>query len=538
MVGNGVIFRQQQKKHSPNAQKNMENTTKNILIATMLAMTTACTQPTAEHHPQFEPTQTSLREYDCPEWFRDAKFGIWAHWGPQSVPMQGDWYARAMYEPHNNRPYKKDIYEYHVKNYGHPSEFGYKDIIPLWKAEKFDPESLMKLYKRAGAKYFVSMGVHHDNFDLWDSKYNRWNAADMGPKRDIVKAWADAAKAEGLYFGVSEHLSAAYDWWQANKAADTEGDKAGVPYDGADPKNWDLYFDKKHDNKHEWTPNNGMFAQLWYARMSDLIQNYEFDILYTDGALPFGDYGMMMLSDFYNKNLADNRGTLDAVYLAKPGRHNKGWATFDGEMCVEDRERGGLTNISKTPWQTDTSIGDWFYNENYVNKDSGTMYRTPFWVLTTLIDIVSKNGNMLLNVLQRPDGTIDAEVVDLLNTIGEWFDVNGEAIFASRPWTVFGEGPQLRGDKADWQEDFTYTPNDIRYTQDKKGQTVYAATMGIPTEDIRMKEIGRIAQHVKSVALIGSDQKLNWKVDSEGLSIALPNLDDCNTLPVFKISLK
>ncbi|MFI3306218.1 MAG: alpha-L-fucosidase [Rikenellaceae bacterium] len=507
-------------------------------LLTLIALAAVSTSVGAKEPTTFEPNNTSLKQYECPAWFQDAKFGIWAHWGPQSVPMQGDWYARAMYEPDNIKNYKKDIYEYHIKHYGHPSEFGYKDIIPLWKAEKFDPEALMKLYKSAGAKYFVSMGVHHDNFDLWDSKYNRWNAANMGPKRDIVKAWSEAAKSEGLYFGISEHLSAGYSWWQANKSADAEGPMKGVAYDGADPKNWDLYYAQAVQTHKEWTPTNGMFAQLWYARMSDLIENYEFDLLYSDGALPFGNYGEMMLSDFYNKNIKDNKGKLDAVYLAKPGRASSGWAMFDADICVEDRERGGLADISATPWQTDTSIGDWFYNENWVSKDSGSMYRKPFWVLTTLVDIVSKNGNLLLNVLQRPDGSVDEEVVELLNTVGEWLDVNGEAIYSSRPWVVFGEGPQQRGEKSDWQEDFEYTPQDIRYTQDKKHQNIYATAMGMPNSTINMKEIGRVAESVKSVTLLGSKEKLTWEVSDKGLTINLPNLENCNTLPVFKISLK
>src|SRR5512134_3363061 len=183
----------------------------------------------------FQPTVASLKQYQYPDWFRDAKFGIWAHWGPQPVPMDGDWYARGMYEPGNKH------YKYHLEHYGHPSEFGYKDIIPLWKAEKWDPDRLMALYKRAGAKYFVSMGSHHDNFFLWNSKLHRWNSVNMGPKRDVVGDWQKAAKNQGLYFGVSEHLGASFTWFQASHRADRSGPKAGVPYDGANSNYWDLY---------------------------------------------------------------------------------------------------------------------------------------------------------------------------------------------------------------------------------------------------------------------------------------------------------
>src|SRR5436305_3926786 len=173
----------------------------------------------------FQPTMDSLTHYHCPDWFRDAKFGIWAHWGPQAVPMDGDWYARQMYQQGHAQ------YRDHLEHYGHPSTNGYKDIIPLWKAEKWDPDSLMALYKKAGARYFVSMGSHHDNFDLWDSKYHRWNAVNMGPKRDVVGTWQKAAKKQGLRFGVSEHLGASFTWFQPSHGSDKTGPLAGAPYD-------------------------------------------------------------------------------------------------------------------------------------------------------------------------------------------------------------------------------------------------------------------------------------------------------------------
>ncbi len=484
---------------------------------------------------KFENTMESLHQYECPEWFRDAKFGIWAHWGPQSVPMQGDWYARAMYEPNNKNRYKKDVYDYHVKHYGHPSEFGFKDIIPLWKAEKFDPDALMKLYKEAGAKYFVSIATHHDNFDLWDSKYTRWNAVDMGPKRDIVGEWQEAAKKYKIKFGVSEHLSASYGWWQANKKADAEGDKKGVAYDGADPRYWDLYHSKTTAKHERWVTENGMFAQLWFARMSDLLENYKPDLLYSDAALPFGDYGVELIANYFNTDIEKNKGKLEAVYQSKPARHGNGWEVYDAEIGVEDRERGGLKEIGKRPWQTDTSIGDWFYNENYVNEDTGTMYRSPYWVISTLVDVVSKNGNMLLNVLQRPDGSIDQEVVELLESVGRWTSINGEAIYATRPWVIFGEGIQVREGESDWKEDFVYTEKDIRYTRDKNDKYLYATIMAMPTEDIVMREVAKSGRKIKSVKLFGSKEKISWTQSADKVTISLPNLDGCEIIPVFKI---
>ncbi|HEX5242151.1 MAG TPA: alpha-L-fucosidase, partial [Tepidisphaeraceae bacterium] len=207
-----------------------------LAVAAPMVMSTAKrTFAQAEAQGQFEPTAESLQKYECPQWFRDAKFGIWAHWGPQAVPGMGDWYARKLYQQGGAD------YKYQVENYGHPSKVGYKDIIPLWKAEKWEPDRLMELYKKAGARYFVAQAVHHDNFDNWDSKYHKWNAVKMGPQKDVVGLWREAALKQGLRFGVSEHLGASYTWFQDSHGADKTGPLAGVPYDGADPKWEDLY---------------------------------------------------------------------------------------------------------------------------------------------------------------------------------------------------------------------------------------------------------------------------------------------------------
>jgi len=304
-----------------------------------------CSSNTKKAVVYFEPTVESLKKYECPEWFRDAKFGIWSHWGPQSVPMVGDWYAKNMYV----KGARRDQYNYHVANYGHPSEFGFKDIIPLWKAEKFDPDRLMKLYKAAGARYFVSMGVHHDNFDLWNSKHQKWNAVNMGPKRDIVGEWQKAAKKEGLKFGVSEHLAASYSWFQTSHGSDTEGPLAGVPYDGANPKWQDLYHTNADSSDTKWYTNNHDFHEIWLTRMTDLIDNYDFDLLYSDGALPFGEKGLKMLSHFYNVNMAKNNGKLEAVYNLKDASKDIGVGAYFEGIGVQDVERGGLSEIKSVP---------------------------------------------------------------------------------------------------------------------------------------------------------------------------------------------
>jgi alpha-L-fucosidase len=489
---------------------------------TPLLVAVACTAA-AEDLPKvpgpFDSSQDSLTQYECPDWFRDAKFGIWSHWGPQSVPMAGDWYAKHLYTENNHR----GDYEHHLKNYGHPSEKGWKDILPLWKAEKFDPESLMKLYKAAGAKYFVSMAVHHDNFDLWDSKTHKWNAVKMGPKRDIVGDWQKAAKAEGLPFGVSEHLAASFWWWQDNKGADTKGEFAGVPYDGNDPAYEDLYHwkaDPADDSR--WYTSDKRWHQIWFNRISDLVSTYKPDLLYSDGGLPFGETGRTLVSNYYNQNIADNGGKLEAVYNCKQ-RDNQSNAEFIPGSYTQDMERGLLPGINPLPWQTDTSIGDWFYNKDYKNKDTGTMYRSPEWVIRTLVDIVSKNGNLLLNVIQKPDGSIDPEVETLLADVGTWMKMNGDAIYGTRPWTKFGEGPSIKSmNGGDFKEDFKFTAKDIRFTT--KGDKLYAITMGIPTEDkLTIESLGLNRGTIKEVKLLGHPGDLEWTQSQFALDVKIPS---------------
>ena len=339
-----------------------------------------------------------------PTGFGDAKFGIWSHWGPNAVPGQGDWYARRMYiEGHPQ-------YIHHLENYGHPSTHGYKDIIPLWKAEKWNPEELMELYVKAGAKYFVSMASFHDNFDLWNSKFQRWNSVEMGPQRDVVGQWQAAAQKHGLRFGVSEHLSASYLWFQPSHGADKNGPLAGVPYDGADPRFAGLYQvpDRDIDETNQpWFTSNPDSHQDWARRMKDLLLTYHPDLLYTDGAMPFGEVGRDVIADFYNDNMRQNNGQLEAVYSYK----RNGLGEYIQGMGVLDIERGGLQGINPLPWQTDTSIGDWFYSENY-------LYKTTTQVIHLLADIVSKNGNLLLNVVQYADGSFATRIAPVFGGDG------------------------------------------------------------------------------------------------------------------------
>ena len=309
----------------------------------------------------FQPTRESLKAYRVPDWFRDAKFGIWAHWGPQSAAEYGDWYARRMYFQGERQ------YEYHVKTYGHPSKFGFKDIIATWKADKFDADHLMQLYKKAGAKYFCSMGVHHDNFDLWNSKYQpRWNAVASGPKKDIVGLFRKAALKQGMKFAVSEHLGFSYNWMAAAHTSDKTGPLAGVPYDGADPQYADLYHALPKDYDYSKLTPLGMslaspdsWKQLYYRRIKDLIDQYEPDMLYTDGGIMFEEYGLNLVAHLYNASAKRNKGKVESIYTSK-GRRD----CVEG-TCVMDIERGVAEGISANPWQTDTCLGTCHYDKTY-----------------------------------------------------------------------------------------------------------------------------------------------------------------------------
>ena len=424
----------------------------------------------------FKPTFASLYGFEAPVWYRDAKFGIWAHWGPQSVPMAGDWYARHMYEQGSAQ------YEHHLRTYGHPSKFGYKDICALWKAESFDPEALMDLYVQAGAKFFCAQAMHHDNFFNYNSKLNPMNSALVGPHKDICALWQSAAKKHGLPFGLSEHLARSFSWWYGNKGADTFGAWAGVPYDGNDPAYRAFYHDnycypasEKADNVPSLTSDT-RFHAYWRSVMHELIDRFEPDFLYSDSSLPFGrhwadktkqarhdedrayDVGLETVAELYNKSI-EKHGENRALYLQK----NSGKEIY--KIGVLDLERSVMNEAFPDPWNTDTCIGGWFY-------DTRAKYKSPMHIIEMLVDIVSKNGCMMLNIPQRPDGTIDEESKYILRCIGEWMRFGGEGLFFSRPWRVCGEGDAaaMKG-----EERVRYGTRDVRYTQ--KDGKLYAYLM-------------------------------------------------------------
>jgi alpha-L-fucosidase len=481
---------------------------------------------TIENGP-FQGTRESLKAYRVPEWFRDAKFGIWAHWGPQSAPEQGDWYARNMYIEGNPQ------YKWHQENFGPQSKVGFKDVIPTFRGEKFEPEHLMDLYKKAGAKYFVSMGCHHDNFDMWNSKHTRWNAANMGPKKDIVGLFRQAALKRGLKFGVSEHLWISYKWFGTSHDSDKAGQYAGVPYDGNNPKNFDLYHDLPKDYPAQFSWDDAgipdSWKQHWFDRIKDLVDNYQPDLLYTDGALPFEEYGLNLVAHLYNANAKRHGGRVEAVYNSKRKEDCEEGA------CVLDYERGLADAIAPNPWQTDTCVGNWHYKRDIKYKTSKT-------VIDMLVDIVSRNGNLLLNFPLPGSGALDSEELKILADITDWMAIHSEGIYSTRPWKIYGEGPrtQQKGTgrfNENGRKDLT--AEDVRFTV--KGKTVYAFLMGRPGTRAVVAALGTSAKtqpgKIHNVELLGHKGKIKWTQNDSGLEVELPQEAPSQLAAALKVEM-
>jgi alpha-L-fucosidase len=509
---------------------------------------------------KFEPTWKSLEQYQAPEWFRNAKFGIWAHWGPQCEPEQGDWYARHMYlegQPQNLA---------HVAKYGPPSQFGFKDVIHVWKAEKWDPDRLVALYKRVGAQYFFALANHHDNLDLWNSKYQPWNSTRVGPQKDLIGGWAKAAKAQGLPFGVSVHAAHAWSWYEVAQGAGKKGPLAGVPYDGkltaADGKGkwWDgldpqdLY-EQRHapspgfdDVKflwgHRWDWQEGVsipdlaFAQRYYNRTMDLINKYQPDLIYFDDTAlplwPVSDAGLKIAAHFYNQDMARHGGKLNAVLFGKVLNDDQRRA------MVWDIERGVPAVSLPQAWQTDTCLGDWHYRRSLY--DDGK-YKSATTVVQMLADIVSKNGNLLLNVPVRGDGTIDDKEEAILQGIAAWMDVNKESIFDTRPWKVFGEGPASDGAPITAQgfnegKGKAFTAEDVRYTT--KGDSLYIIVLGRPTQALQLKHLGAgpdgLGAKPAKIERLGSPAPVKWSQTDGALTLEPGDLPADTHTVVYKIS--
>ncbi len=464
----------------------------------------------------YEENWESLKSYEIPTWFQDAKFGIFIHWGPYSVPAYAkEWYPRYMYmdtatfsaqlDLESEGPNK--VHLYHKTKYGDLNKFGYKDFIPMFKAENFDPKSWIDLFKAAGAKYVVPVAEHHDGFAMYNSNVTKWNAVDKGPKRDIVKELFAEGKNQGLKMGVSSHF--AFNWAYYNKKAH---------FDTMDPEYSDLYSKK---GKAIDEPVSQEFKELWWKRTTDILDNYQPDVLWLDFFVDqdvFKEYHPKLAAYYYNKAMEWDK---EVVLQDKNFRYE----SFPEGTFVHDLERGKMSDIRKIPWQTDTSIGEnsWSYVEDWESKDANRL-------IDDLVDIVSKNGCLLLNVGPKADGTIPEDQRDVLLEMGNWLSINGEAIYGSRYWKVFGEGPTkvAEGYMSERREENKgFTAEDVRFT--KKGNNLYAIMLDWPTDgNVEIKSLGQSAGllegTIKSIQLLGnSGEVLQYEVSDEHLTVNLPS---------------
>lgn len=516
----------------------------------------------------YEPTWNSIEANypGTPAWLRDSKFGIWVHFGPQAAGESGDWYARKLYVEGTS------AYENHLKKYGHPSEVGYKEVLRDWNPAKFSPKALVDIYKDAGARFLIIQGVHHDQFDMWDSKYQAWNSTRLGPKRDFLGEWEKASRAAGIRFGITFHHEYSWWWWQTAFQSDTQGDKAGIPYDGnltledgkgkwwegLDPRylygvNLREYESVAEAANTLWSPPKpGIFsghlefakwyAKWWALRMMDAVDKYQPDFIYTDGTdqQPFSGSGtgtgykcdamQRVIADFYNRTLAD-RGEVDVFSIVKFRKTTNG--------TVNTCETGIPEGIKDDQaWIAETPVGDWFYGPNFVYSSDA--------VIRYLLEIVARNGSFGLSIPLRSDGSMDEACHEMLHEVGEWMRVNGDGIYGSSAWKVLGEGKDGKlntlpgGRIGQWQADHVFYNTDFRFTVGKDGM-LYVWCMTVPKvgDKLTIASLGTnkglFDKKIRSVELMGTEQSVDWKQNADGLEIVYPDSVDLKTAVGFRI---
>ena len=480
----------------------------------------------AERTGPFRANWDSLAGYRVPEWFRDAKFGIFIHWGVYSVPAFGnEWYSRNMYVEGNA------AFKHHVATYGPQSKFGYKDFIPMFRAEHFDANAWLDLFAEAGARYVVPVAEHCDGFPMYDSSLTDWDAAKMGPKRDVVGELEAATRSHGLHFGVSSHR--AEHWWWYDGGMKFDSDVRDPRYAGlygpAQPMALPGDDDSKEpdpDHLERWLPPDKAFLDDWLARSAELAAKYHPDFLYFDwwiGQPAFQPYLQRFAAYYYDEAASRHQG----VVLTYKGYD------FPENAATLDIERGKLDTLRLLPWQTDTSVS--IHSWGYANNDE---YRSAKSLIEELIDVVSKNGNLLLNVGPNSDGTIPEQARAILLGMGAWLKTNGEAIYGSRPWLVYGEGPTKVTGTAKNSDQQEFTAEDIRFTTHHGA--LYAIALGWPANrDLRIRSLARGLPYLKGpvcgVKMLGSDEALSWRQESDGLHIELPTQRPNESAWAFRI---
>jgi alpha-L-fucosidase len=477
------------------------------------------------HDGPFRPDWDSLSKWEVPRWYEDAKFGIFIHWGVYSVPAFGsEWYPRQMYlaDTEENK--------HQVATYGPLTSFGYKDFIPMFKAEHYDPQSWAKLFKDAGALYVVPVFEHHDGFQMYDSGLSDWTAVKMGPKRDLIGDLAKAVRAEGLHLGASSHRIE-HDWFMdggRNMPSDVNNPKYADFYGPAQMQVQDGGQDSASKLAQDWTYVSPAYAEDWVARSAEIVQKYHPDFIFFDwwiGQASVRPYLAKFAAYYYNES--QKRGPVGIISYK--------YVDMQKHSGLLDIERGQLAAIRPEYWQTDTSVSNKSWG--YIKDDT---FKTPIFIIDQLVDVVSKNGNLLMNVGPRPDGTIPDEVQEVLRSVGQWLKVNGDAIYGTRPWKVYGEGPtRVAAGPFHDTETQSYTPEDFRFTT--KGNDLFAIELGWPdsgqTVIHALSPIGLSGRHIRTVAMLGSDTSLVYQESTDGLHIKLPPRPAGENTYAFRIGL-
>ncbi len=483
--------------------------------------------PKASVQRPVEPTWESMAaNYRVPQWFVDGKFGVWMHWGISSAadenrPNDGSHYGRRMYGPNNSENSRQQnmntvLTAWHTERYGHPSEFGYEDLVPLFKAEKWDPDALVKFFKDNGARFIMPVATHHDNFDMYDSSHP-WNSVDMGPRRDTLKEWKAAAYRHGLKFGVSTHLYWSPRFFKSARKYQSPGT--------LEAKLFNMQFDpQNYSSQDSWN-------QHWYDRSWEIIEKYDPDMFNNDSPYPTikdgKGLGVKLFSDFINRDLTQNSGEQTTVLSFKNAKQNKAAFTYN-------LERGSAAQIKPHPWMWATDLsGGWFYRKGARNRMS-----IPVMV-GNAVDAISKNGVVMMNVALRGDGTLPDNQAAYLIAFGEFLRVNGEGIYGTRPWKIFGEGPLTMKDGRQGENHENFSQKDVRFTQ--KDGVLYAFVLAPPTEDILIDSLavgGLLDREIASIGLMGSSEEIQWQRSTNGLAIQLPSELPGKIVNGFRLQLK
>ncbi len=476
--------------------------------------------------PAYEPAWKSLRAHATPQWLRDAKFGIYTHWGIYSVPAcgpNGSWYPYNMYRPGTEQ------YEFHVKNYGPPSEFGYKDFIPMFTAEKFDPDEWAELFEKAGARFAGPVAEHHDGFPMWDTAFTEWNAARMGPRRDVVGELERAIRQRNMKFMVALHH--AENWWffpHWEKRYDTSDPAYIGLYGPLHNQEWAHGKPDAETRDREWELQDKPgkdFLDRWLGKSREVIDRYRPDLIWVDFGLRFvqEEYKKELLAYYYNREAEWGRE------VALTYKHHD----LPPGVALADLELGRMGELTYHDWITDTSIDDqgaWTYV-----RTAG--YKSATTVVHNLVDNVSKNGYLLLNVGPKPNGEIPEPAKECLLGVGKWLEVNGEAIYDTTPWVIYGEGPTIMKRIGHFSErdEVTYTAQDARFTA--RDNVLYATCLGWPGEEATFESLRALyGSEIRSVEMLGADATLEWSLTQDKLSVRAPAEKPCDHAYVFKIT--